>query len=128
MSRFHLDTDYLVYALMRRGSEHARLLELLEGESVVEMSALAWYEFARGPRTPEQLAVARGFFADAGIIALTEPLAERAADLFRRLGRPRRRAGDIAIAAIAIARGATLLTRNPRDFEDVDGLTLEHPH
>jgi hypothetical protein len=28
-------------------------------------SSVAWYEFARGPRTPEQLTVARSFFGDA---------------------------------------------------------------
>lgn len=128
MSRFHLDTDYLIHALMRRGHEHARLRELFESEHQVELSAMAWYEFVRGPRTPQQVAVARSFFAAAGIIPVTEEVAERAADLFRRLKSSRRRSGDLLIAAVALTRGATLLTRNLRDYADVDGLGLEPAH
>lgn len=50
------------------------------------MSAVAWFEFSRGPRTPEQLAVARSFFFDDGIVAFTEDIALRAAEVFRALG------------------------------------------
>ncbi len=57
------------------------------------MSAVAWYEFSRGPRTPEQLAVARGLFLEEGIVPFSEELASCAADAFRRLGSPRKRAG-----------------------------------
>lgn len=53
MSRFHLDTDFLVYALSTRGQERIRLEQLVKSESVIEISAVAWYEFCRGPRTPE---------------------------------------------------------------------------
>lgn len=113
---------------MRRGHQHTRLLELFSSDAVVEISSVAWYEFSRGPRTPPQLAVARSFFAPGGVLAFSEELAERAADLFRRLGSPRRRAGDIAIAAVALSRGATLLTNNSRDYADIEGLTVEQPH
>ena len=88
------------------------------------MSAVAWYEFARGPRRPEQLAVARTFLLDQGVIPFTEDLAEAAAQLFRQLGSPRRRSADIAIAVTAIACGAKLLTLNPADFKDIPGLEL----
>jgi len=47
-----------------------------------------------------------------------------AADLYRRLPRPRNRAVDLAIAACAISNGAALWTTNPRDFADIPGLTL----
>jgi predicted nucleic acid-binding protein len=64
-------------------------------------------------------------FGDQGVIALTDALAERAAEEFRRLGSPRRRAADIAIGATAASFGATLLTRNREDFEGIEGLQLE---
>ena len=53
--RYHLDTDFLVYALSRAGSERRRLGALGDSDDEIRMSAVAWYEFSRGPRTPEQL-------------------------------------------------------------------------
>jgi len=123
--RFHVDTDYLIYALSRQGPERQRLLELAESSVEIAISAVAWFEFARGPRTPGQLAVARSFFLEDGIVAFSESLAEHAADVFRRLRSPRRRAADIAIGVTAAASGAVLLTRNARDFVGVSGLRIE---
>jgi predicted nucleic acid-binding protein len=125
LSRFHLDTDFLIHALSSRGPEWRRLGEIVDSEAIVEISALAWYEFCRGPRTPEQIAVARGLFGDQGIIALTDIMAERAGDEFRRLGSPRRRAADVTIGVTAASCGATLLTRNRNDFGDITALDVE---
>lgn len=122
---FHLDTDFVVHALSRRGPERHRLDELAGQEVELAMSAVAWYEFARGPRTPEQLAVARGLFLEEGIVPLSEELASRAADTFRRLGSPRKRAADIAIGVTAAEMKAVLLTRNANDFAGIEGLTVE---
>ena len=122
---FHLDTDFLVYALAAAGSERRRLLDLANSGVAVELSAVAWYEFCRGPRTPEQLATARAFFTDDGIVPLSEGIAATAADVFRLLGSPRRRAADIAIGVTAAARGATLVSRNARDFAGIPGLRVE---
>lgn len=89
------------------------------------MSAVAWYEFSRGPRTPQQLAVARSFFSADGVIPLSEDLAAEAADCFRRLGSPRRRSADIAIGVTAALLGARLLSRNGRDFTGILDLEVE---
>ena len=51
-----------------------------------------WHEFSRDPRTPEQLATVRALFAEDGVIPFSELLAATAAEVFRRLGSPRRRA------------------------------------
>jgi predicted nucleic acid-binding protein len=120
--RFHLDTDFLVGALSRSGSERTRLLQLAESESEIQISAIAWYEFSRGPRTPDQLAVARSFFFEDGIIPFSEELATIGAEVFRNLGSPRRRAADIAIGVTAASMGATLLTLNPGDFAGIPHL------
>jgi predicted nucleic acid-binding protein len=127
VARFHVDTDFLVYALATSGPERMRLRALAATDAVLEISAIAWYEFCRGPRTPEQVAVARSLFGEVGVIPFTEDLAEVAADRFRQLGSPRKRAADIAIAATALHRDAVLLTRNGRDFAGVEGLRVEEP-
>ena len=121
----HLDTDFLVYALAAAGPERRRLIEVAESGRMMEISAIAWYEFSRGPRTPEQLATARAFFADDAIVPFSEQLACASAEVFRQLGSPRRRAADIAIGVTARLRGATLLSRNARDFAGIAGLDLE---
>jgi len=100
-------------------------MQLADSEAELQMSAVAWYEFSRGPRTPEQLSVARSFFFDDGIISFSEELAGIAGVVFRGIGSPRRRAADVAIGITAAAMGATLLTRNINDFAGIPNLQLE---
>ncbi len=121
----HLDTDFLVFALASNGSERKRLLELAGSDAEIQISAVAWYEFARGPRSPDQLAVARSFFFDDGIIPFSEELAALAAEVFRHLGSPRRRSADVAIGVTAAATGALLLSRNAVGFAGIPDLSLE---
>jgi predicted nucleic acid-binding protein len=123
--RYHLDTDFLVYALSVAGPERRRLRTLADSDAEIRMSAVAWYEFSRGPRTPEQLAVARSFLGEDGVVAFTEATADEAADVFRRLGSPRRRAADVAIGVAAATQAAVLLTRNARDFAGIPDLRTE---
>jgi len=127
VAHFHVDTDFLVYALATTGPERMRLRAIAATDAILEMSAIAWYEFCRGPRTPEQVAVARALFGEGGILPFTEEMAEVAAEQFRQLGSPRKRAADIAIAISALHRDAVLLTRNVRDFSGVEGLRVEKP-
>ena len=121
----HLDTDFLVFALSTAGSERRRLRAATESDADLQMSAVAWYEFCRGPRTSEQLAVARAFLGEHAVVAFDEVLAARAAEVFRGLGSPRKRAADIAIGVTAAHLGALLLTRNQRDFAEIPGLRME---
>ena len=51
---YHLDTDFLVYALSTAGPERRQLRALADSDAEIQMSAVAWYEFSCGPRTPEQ--------------------------------------------------------------------------
>jgi predicted nucleic acid-binding protein len=125
VSRFHLDTDFLIRALTRAGAERARLGALLASDAELEMSALAWYEFERGPRTPEQLAVGRRMVGAQGILAFDEERAAQAAELFRLLAGRKRHGVDIAIAAAALERDATLLTCNARDYAGIEGLLID---
>ncbi len=120
----HLDVDFLVKAVSTRGDERLRLLDLVDQDTPVGMSAIAWYEFARGPRTPEQLALASMVIEEDDVVAFDTVLAQTAAETFRRLGSPRRRANDIAIGTTAAAAGAVLWTLNRDDFADVSDLEL----
>ena len=122
----HLDTDFMVLALSRTGPERERLVQLAESDAEIQVSAVAWYEFCRGPRTPDQLAVARSFFFADGVVPFSEEYAAMAADVFRLLGSPRRRAADVAIGVTAAAMGALLVTCNRRDFAGIPGLQVEH--
>jgi predicted nucleic acid-binding protein len=125
--RVHLDTDFLIHALSHRGAARTRLEALAGSDAELQMSAVAWYEFSRGPRTPEQLAVARSFFLEDGIIPFSEEIAARSAEVFRSLGSPRKRAADIAIGVTALVLGASLVTHNPRDFRGIADLIVESP-
>ena len=71
----HVDTDFLIYALGTAGLERLRLLQVAESNHALCISAVAWYEFSRGPRTPEQLATVRALFAEDCVIPFSEPLA-----------------------------------------------------
>lgn len=99
-------------------------MELSQTLQQIQMSGLAWYEYCRGPRTPQQLAVARSFLTRDGIVPITEEVAWLAAQVFRSLGSPRTRAGDILIGVTAVLAGALLLTGNPRDFAGIPNLSL----
>jgi predicted nucleic acid-binding protein len=120
----HLDTDFLVKAVSAAGPERERLLGLVDEETPIGMSAIAWYEFARGPRTPEQLALAGAVIDEEDVVPFDASASQVAADIFRELGSPRRRANDIAIGTAAAAAGATLWTLNSDDFADIPGLEL----
>jgi predicted nucleic acid-binding protein len=123
--RYHLDTDFLVYALSSPGPERKRLRAMADSEDEIQMSAVAWYEFSRGPRTPEQLAVARSFLGEDGVVPFSEAIAAEAAEAFRRLGSPRKRAADVARGVPAAAHDAVLVTRNAHDFAGIPDQRLE---
>ena len=123
--RVHLDTDFLVFALSQVGPERQRLVELSDSDAEIQVSAVAWYEFCRGPRTAEQLSVARSFFFEDGVIPFSEELAAISAEVFRNLGSPRRRSADVTIGVTAASMEALLLTRNARDFAGIPHLELE---
>ncbi|MHB2020054.1 MAG: type II toxin-antitoxin system VapC family toxin [Candidatus Xenobia bacterium] len=125
MKLFHLDTDFLVYAFAVRGPERRRFLALSESDAELQISALVWYEYTRGPRTVELLSAVRSYFSESGIIPMSEDIALNAGELFRRLGSPRKRAADIAIGATAVISKATLITRNRRDFAGIADLQIE---
>jgi predicted nucleic acid-binding protein len=120
----HLDTSVLIDALTGpRRSLHPLELTVAAGH-VIGVSALALYEWRRGPRTDDELAWLEALMPSAHARVFGEIEAVTAAEMYRGLKRARGRDLDIAIAACAVAHGARLWTLNPDDFRDLPGLEL----
>ena len=120
----HLDTSSLIGALAGARAQGAALRRIVEAGERMQISTLVLYEWLRGPRTVEESAAREALFPDETTVAFGAAEAGLAADLYRRLRRPRARAADLAVAACALVHGASLWTLNPEDFEDVPGLSL----
>ncbi|MBI2157813.1 MAG: type II toxin-antitoxin system VapC family toxin [Candidatus Rokubacteria bacterium] len=123
----HLDTSLLVDALTGPKRSAPALRRVIERGERVAMSALALYEWLRGPRLPEELAFQEALLPADAAVPMGPDQATRAAELYRVMRRPRGRELDLAIAACALTHGAALWTLHPRDFEDVPDLVLLRP-
>ena len=96
----------------------------------VEEQLRGWLAVIRRASTPERLIAAYASLHHAVIYFARVNLLDYSADAvshFMALRRQRVRVGtqDLRIAAMALAVGGTLITRNRRDFEQVLGLLLE---
>jgi tRNA(fMet)-specific endonuclease VapC len=135
MSLYVLDTD--IMTLYQHG--HPRVVQQVLAHPVaqltiavisVEEELTGWYTKLRQARKRDQLArvyqrlsEAVPFFARFQILSFTEPAIVRYEGLraaHRRVGK-----NDLRISAIALKHGATVVTRNSRDFKQVPGLTIE---
>jgi predicted nucleic acid-binding protein len=123
----HLDTSVLVDALTGGRRSFAALERTVARGHVMATSALALYEWLRGPRTPEELDDQEALIPSADARGFGPAEAARAAALYRTVKRARGRDMDIAIAACAMEHGAHVWTLNPDDFKDMPGLKLYVP-
>jgi tRNA(fMet)-specific endonuclease VapC len=114
----HVRASYLLGDLLRRGEAICTTrLNVAELRAGIEQAA---------DRVSEEARVRRAL-TSVTILELDEPAAEHFGRLrahLYRLGRP---VGDMdtLIAAVCLASGQTLVTRNPRHFADVPGLRVE---
>ncbi|MCP3958790.1 MAG: type II toxin-antitoxin system VapC family toxin [bacterium] len=104
--------------------EAPKLRSLIEQGARLGLPAIVLYEWWRGPRTASELAVQEDLFPSEDCFPFDHRAAHVAAELYLRLGRPRPRQFDLAIAATALIAGGSLWTLNPSDFEDIPGLDL----
>jgi predicted nucleic acid-binding protein len=120
----HLDTSVLIDALTGLRRSFNRLERTVARGHVISTSALALYEWLRGPRTAEEIEDQEALLPPEEARPFGPVEAARAAQLYRALKRPRGRDMDIAIAACALEQGAHLWTLNPTDFRDIPALEL----
>jgi predicted nucleic acid-binding protein len=119
-----LDTSVLVDALTGpRRSAPALRAAIEQGERIL-LPSLVLYEWLRGPRLREELNAQEALFPRTTATPFGAEEAGIAAGLYARLRRARGRELDLAIAACAVARTASLWTLNVGDFEDIPQLTL----
>jgi predicted nucleic acid-binding protein len=123
-SLVHLDTSFLIKALVPGTRADHRLRQwLLQGIDLA-VSSIAWAEFLCGPVSREDRERARRVVGPP--LSLAEDEAVQAAELFNTGGRRRGSLPDCLIAATALKAGATLATSNAPDFRRFEsfGLTL----
>jgi predicted nucleic acid-binding protein len=119
-----VDTSVLIDGLTgSRRSGPALRNALDRGERLI-LPALVLYEWLRGPRRPAELADQEALFPSEMALPFGPAEAVAAARLYADLPRPRGRELDLAIAAHALVRDATLWTLNVADLDDVPGLKL----
>ncbi|MEW4570585.1 type II toxin-antitoxin system VapC family toxin [Tautonia sp. JC769] len=134
-----LDTDLVTILLRGTGRDRQRLSERLRDRSAeaitttiitYEEQTRGWLAYVSKARTmPEQIVAYQRLQDHLDCYRRIDvvPFDEQAAIEFQRLRQARVRIGtmDLKIAAIALARDATLVTRNLGDFARVPGLRAE---
>ena len=123
----HLDTSFLIRALVRN-SDEARLLGAWIREArALGMSVVAWTEFLCGPVDAAALQLAERIVPVR--VAFADEQATLTAKLYNASGRRRGSLIDCMIAATALGAGAALATSNPHDFRrlEPEGLRLLVP-
>ena len=120
----HLDTSLLVDAFTGERRAGPMLAAWLAGGNRIGISSLVLYEFFRGPRTAAEKKDIEELLTTSEVIDFRRNEAERAAHIYRALKQPRQREIDIAIAACALVREASIWTLNPRDFRDIPDLDV----
>ena len=118
----HLDTSILIEALATADPNLLRPPSV-RGDILI-VSTLVLYEWLRRPRSADQLDVLEALFPFERIVTFGLDEARVAGKLYQSVKRARTREVDIAIAACAVEHDAFLWTLNPKDFEDIPGLTL----
>lgn len=119
-----IDTSSLIDALTGPRRSLPRLRELIQEGEKIRLTTLALFEWRRGPRIPQEIADQEILFPSDDAITFGTAEALLAADLYRKVKRPRGRELDLAVAACAIIHNSSLWSLNPVDFKDVPNLKL----
>lgn len=121
---YALDTNAIIYYVTDESPACEKLVPIIEDPDVrLIVPAIVIAELWSAPHAPvDQMDAIRDFLATATTVPLDGLLAQ-AAGIIRRGGKLK--TGDACIAATTLAYGATLLTRNVRDFKRVPGLSVK---
>ena len=119
-----LDTSFLIDSLSGPRRSAAKLRAAIEKGERLALPAVVLYEWLRGPRLPAELAAQEALFPADDAIAFGPPEAALSAKLYKSVTRGRGREIDLAIAATALLRDASLWTLNRSDFSDIPDLKI----
>lgn len=110
----HVDTNFLIQALLPGSSSGAKFQTWLQDGEDLGISSIAWSEFLCGPLTAADATLAES------LVGTPEPFfasdARKAAELFNLTGRRSRSLADCQIAAVALRCNARIATSNSSDF------------
>lgn len=118
----HLDTSFLIRALVAGSPEDEALREWLQRDSLA-ISSIGWAEFLCGPIEPHHVELAERVVSNR--VAFEEAHALLAARLFNETGRRRGSLTDCMIAATALHANAPLATVNTKDFRRFETAGLQ---
>jgi predicted nucleic acid-binding protein len=110
----HLDTSFVIRALVHGSAEDRALRSWIKTGTPLGMSAVGWAELLCGPLKEEHVPMLGRLVGE--IVPLDAERAELAAQLFNRTGRRRGTLADCMIAATAMHADAALATSNRADF------------
>lgn len=111
----HLDTSFLIHAMIPASPADRRLRTWLDGGDDLAISSVAWAEFLCGPVGDIEVESVLSIVGD--VVPFTSVDCEATARLFNLGGRRRGSLADCMIAAVAVRVGASLATVNPGDFK-----------
>ena len=119
------DSDVLIDYLRRRQPGAAAVVEALR-RGQLHTTILNCFELLAGAQSSQPEESVLALLESLSILPLDFEAARKAAEISRELDRlgVGIGMGDILIAAIVLAQGGTLLTRNRRHFERIPGLPL----
>ena len=133
--RYLCDTTFLIDLVSGDEGAAAKARELDEVASLVAISVITVHEYLRGiyylywdrEELRDKLREAREDLRRFEIIPFDEEIAEVAAEIDAKLVRSGTPIGypDVVIAATALSRDLTLVTRNVRHFSLIEGLRVE---
>ena len=127
---YMLDTNIIIYAIRHPDSEINTLLREHLGKDIC-ISVVTYGELEYGiqkSRQPEKNRIAvQKILSGIRILDLDITAAEHFGDIFFQLEEKKMRIGDrdTLIAAHARSLGYTIVTHNTREFQRVDGLSVE---
>jgi predicted nucleic acid-binding protein len=118
-----LDTNAIIYYTDDEPAAVAALEPLFAADHPIYISTLTELElFSHASMTEEEEIRLEAFLEAVHILPLTSQIARIAGDLRR--SHAGLKAFDSGIAATALFTHSQLITRNIRDFQDIDGLSL----
>lgn len=114
-----IDTNILIYS---EQEEHHRLKELLKSRQaivseVTRLETLGYMEI-----TEKEEKYFKAIFQVIPVVGVTKPVIDRAIVLRKE---KKMKLADCLIASTALIYNAVLVTRNTKDFEHIDELTIE---